>query len=290
MIISITSGKGGTGKTLISTNLAAYLVRSGMEATYADADAEEPNGHLFLNPVIVREEPSNVTVPYFKVEECSGCHACQKICSFNAIINFGKKVTVFEDLCHGCGACVLACKENSLGEKKRETGKISYGNAGGINFISGRLNIGESRVTPLIEDVVKKSSAESNDSLLIIDSPPGTSCSAMAAAHNCDLMILVTEPTPFGLHDLKLAVEMGKALNRKMAAIINRSDLGTDDTLKYLNKNNIEILATIPFDKEIAVCGAKGRLAIDSSEQFKNEIASIAEHVVGLHIGKGGNK
>ncbi len=285
MRFTITSGKGGTGKTLISTNLALYLNQTGIKVTYVDADAEEPNGHLFLHPEIHTEISSSVKVPYFKVDTCSGCHKCQKICAFNAIINFGKKVTVFEDLCHGCGACILVCKEDSLGEKDRETGKISIGTADKITFLSGKLNIGEARVTPLIEDVVNQGAISAKEEMLIVDSPPGTSCSAMAAVEDADYMILVTEPTPFGLHDLTLAVEMGKALNRKMAAVINRSDLGDDKTLKYLNDNNIPILATIPFDENIAKSGALGKMAIDSSTLFKDQIIKLAHTLVDLQKG-----
>ncbi len=278
MRLAIASGKGGTGKTLISTNLARLWADQDLRVTYVDADAEEPNGHLFLQAKIESQERSKVWVPSLGGKKCAAHGKCQEICAFNAILSVGGKVMVFNELCHSCGACILACPDNALEEESREIGTISRGTAGKITFISSRLDVGEARVTPVIEEVV--SLTKEMDGIVIIDAPPGTSCSAMAAVRGADLLLLVTEPTPFGLHDLELAVGMGRALGLELAAVINRADLGNDMVKQYLKAEGIPLLAEIPFDRQVAAAYAASELAIDTDGPFRRAAVLLGEKLV----------
>ncbi len=278
MLLAVASGKGGTGKTLISTNLARYWADQGYTVTYVDADVEEPNGHLFLNPNIEKEERCTVSVPTLSGRTCAAHGKCQASCAFNAILSVKGSVIVFNELCHGCGACILACPDNCLEEEDREIGTISAGTANGIGFISGRLDIGEARATPLIEAVIRQ--AEDRSGIVIIDAPPGTSCGAMAAVRRADLVLLVTEPTPFGLHDLELAVGMGRALGRDLSSVINRADLGNKKAKKYLEAQKIPILAEVPFVRCVAEAYAASRLPLKECDQFHSSIAAVSKHLL----------
>ncbi len=280
MHIAVASGKGGTGKTLLATNLAKYWSGMGNSATYIDADAEEPNGHLFLAPKIQSQKRFSVKVPTLKDGKCNGHKKCQEACAFNAILALKGEIVVFNELCHSCGACVIACPENAIGETDREIGTIAFGKAGAIEFISATLDVGEARVTPLIEGVVDL--AQNMTGNILVDAPPGTSCSAMAATENADLLLLVTEPTPFGLHDLRLAVGMGRVLGKKLAAVINRSDLGDDKAKLYLEAERIPLVAEIPFDRRIATAYANSKLAVDEIGWFQESIAALADRLVVL--------
>ncbi|MCP4606315.1 MAG: P-loop NTPase [Proteobacteria bacterium] len=278
MRIAVASGKGGTGKTLVATNLARLWVDQGHVVTYVDADAEEPNGHLFLNPSVLDEERFAVTIPTLGGQTCSAHGKCQEICAFNAILSAKGRIVVFNELCHSCGACILACPDNALKEEDREIGTISFGTANDIGFVSSRLDVGEARVTPLIERVISR--VENRDGIVIVDAPPGTSCSAMAAVHEADLLLLVTEPTPFGLHDLELAVGMGRAFGIELAAVINRSDLGDKRTKKYLDAEGIPVLAEIPFDPQIAKAYSESRLALNTCVDLKRALIGISKKLI----------
>jgi MinD superfamily P-loop ATPase len=280
MRIAVASGKGGTGKTLISTNLTRLWSDQGRAVTYADADADEPNGHLFLKPKMGKETRFKSRVPALAESKCAGHGKCQEICAFNAILSAKGSVIVFDELCHGCGACILACPDDALVEKEREIGTIFLGTTGDAGFVSGRLDVGEARVTPLVEGVVDL--VKDKEELVIVDAPPGTSCSAMAAVGDADLLLLVTEPTPFGMHDLQLAVEMGRALGLKLAAVINRCDLGDDKTLKYLNDEKIPVAAQIPFDSEVAGAYARSLMPIEQCESFKKSMISLGSILLEL--------
>jgi MinD superfamily P-loop ATPase len=274
MRISIASGKGGTGKTLVSTNLAWLLAEQGHRVTYADVDVEEPNGHLFLKPESMKTTDFTVKVPQLKNVTCSGCAACQDFCNFNAIIAAGDRVLVFNELCHACGGCLIVCPDDELIEVDRKIGVVHTGRVGSFDFISGLLDVGEAKSVPLIEGVIDRLPGEGFE---VVDSPPGTSCSAMASVRGTDLVILVTEPTPFGLHDLKLAVGMVGEFGLPVAAIINRSDLGDRRTLEYLQQADVPILAEIPFSREIAAAYSAGKIAVTEGELLRDALENVVD-------------
>jgi MinD superfamily P-loop ATPase len=289
MKISVASGKGGTGKTLLSVSLARLWGDQDRAISYVDADAEEPNGHLFLSPRLEGERPFFVKVPTLSGETCAGHGKCQEICAFHAILATKGGVLVFKELCHGCGACLLACPDGALTEVDRKIGTISVGDSNGVRFHGARLDVGEARVTPLIAAVVEDALAagQEPDRIFIIDSPPGASCSAIAAIEKADLLLLVAEPTPFGMHDLELALQLGEALGKKMAVVINRSDLGDGGIDELLTRWKIPVLARIPFDRSVAESYATGGMPVLECAAFKEKIVALAEgldNVVGEAI------
>jgi len=256
MIVCIASGKGGTGKTTIAANLAAVLAE---KAQYLDCDVEEPNGHLFLRPNIEHSEHVSVSVPKVDLEKCDFCGKCAEFCQFNAIAVLGKNVLTFPELCHSCGGCRLICPKEAISEIPKEIGKLEKGMAGEVEFVHGHLRIGEAMAVPLIERVKKEIKFHK---IAIIDAPPGTSCPVIAALKGSDVALLVTEPTPFGLFDLKLAVGVARILKIPLAIVVNRADLGDKKVFDYCAKEDIPILMTIPFSKDIAQTYAKGELLV----------------------------
>jgi MinD superfamily P-loop ATPase len=271
MKIAIASGKGGTGKTTVATNLAAVVARG---VWYADCDVEEPNGHLFLRPEIENTLPFNVAVPVVDYDRCTFCGECHTACRFNAIAVLPKSVMIFHELCHSCGGCKLACPEKAISEEPRRTGIIEEGQAGHIHFIHGRLNIGEAMSPPLIRAVKEKLPEKDT---VIIDSPPGTSCPVIAAVKDTDVCLLVTEPTPFGLNDLILAVEMVRTLGIPFGVIINRDGIGDRGVEDYCTGENIPIVARIPDTRAIAESYSKGDLAIDAVPELRPVFRSILD-------------
>ena len=219
MKIAVASGKGGTGKTTVATNLAYVASRNGQSVAYLDCDVEEPNGHIFLKPVITNSKPVGNLIPRVDAEKCTHCGKCGEICRFSAIVCLGEKVLVFPELCHACGGCMLVCPVEAITEVPREMGKLETGNAGPIRFVRGLLNIGEAMSLPVIKEV---RAAVPKAELVIVDAPPGTSCPVIESVRGCDFVLLVTEPTPFGLNDLKLAVEMVRALGLPFGIVINK--------------------------------------------------------------------
>ncbi len=276
MIISVASGKGGTGKTTVATNLAVSLIN---EVQLLDCDVEEPNAHLFLNPVIVSKESVNAPVPKIDFEKCTFCKKCMDICRFGAIAVLKDNVMIFENLCHSCGGCFEVCPENAVIEKDRSLGQLEFGTAGEIAFVHGRLDIGQVMVPPIIKKV--RTYTDPNV-VTIIDAPPGTSCPVIAAMNNADFILLVTEPTPFGLHDLKLAVETVKILGIPHGLVINRAGLGNDDVKEYAKKENLPVLMEIPFDKKIAQIYSNGQMIVDKLPEIKKEFQALFEKIVQL--------
>lgn len=277
MIVSFASGKGGTGKTMLATNLAAVL-SARLTTTYVDADVEEPNGHLFLRHDEARLERAAVSLP--KLEGvCTGCGACQKACAFHAILALKDRVMAFPELCHSCGACCMVCPEQALVERPFEIGSLVHARLGALRLVSGRLDVGQARATPLVEAVVRAGVRGHEDEMILVDSPPGTSCAAMAAVRHADLVVLVTEPTPFGLNDLRLAVEMCRAMERRIVAVVNRADLGDGEVLHYLEREGIPMLGQVPFERSIATAYARGELATTRSGALRAVLDAILAHI-----------
>jgi MinD superfamily P-loop ATPase len=282
MKIAVASGKGGTGKTLISTSLAWLLAKAGHRVTYVDADVEEPNGHLFLHPEITNRQRYARPIPELKDETCSGCGECQRFCQFNAIIALPDRVLCFPELCSSCGGCVLACPEKALAEVPREISTIEAGNAFDatghrIRYLAAILDVGEARATPLISGLLKNID---DVGIVLVDAPPGTSCSAIEIIRDVEHVVLVTEPTPFGLHDLKLAVETTRIMRKPITVVINRSDLGNNDVHQYLSSEHIDTLATIPFRQQIAEAYARGDLVAELSSEFGRLLSPLCNLLV----------
>lgn len=282
MIISIASGKGGTGKTTISTNLALSIDQ---KVQLLDCDVEEPNSHLFLNPVIEKKEQVIAPVPKIDLEKCTFCKKCMDICRYGAIAVLKKDVLTFENLCHSCGGCFEVCPENAVMEKERSLGEIEQGSSRDISFIHGRLEVGQVMAPPIIKRV---RSFTDPDFVTIIDAPPGTSCPVIAAMNGADFVLLVTEPTPFGLHDLKLAVETVRILDIPHGLVINRAGLGNDNVKIYAKKENIPILMEIPFDKEIARIYSNGHMVVDKLPEYKIKFQDLFRKIEQL-VEKGGH-
>ncbi|MCK5350260.1 MAG: ATP-binding protein, partial [Desulfobacula sp.] len=249
-----------------------------------DCDVEEPNSHLFINPVIEKKEQVLAPVPQIDLEKCTFCKKCMDICRYGAIAVLKKDVLTFENLCHSCGGCFEVCPENAVIEKNRSLGDIEHGSARGISFIHGRMDIGQVMAPPIIKKV--RSYTDPN-LVTIIDAPPGTSCPVIAAMNKADFILLVTEPTPFGLHDLKLAVETVKILGIPHGLVINRAGLGNDEVKNYANREGIPILMEIPFDKKIAQIYSKGLMVVDELPEYKEKFCDLFEKIKQL-VEKGG--
>jgi MinD superfamily P-loop ATPase len=280
MNIAIASGKGGTGKTTVSTNLSLLLGEMGEKVRYLDCDVEEPNGHLFLKPEINRMDAAVIPVPIVDEKKCIACGECVRFCEYRALIRLGKKVMVFPELCHGCGGCTLVCESHAISEATKEIGFVESGVSGKISFAHGRLNIGEAMSPPLIRKVLELATPEK---INIIDAPPGTSCPVIASIRNADFVVLVTEPTPFGLNDLGLALDMIQGLCIPHGIIINRAEPGNTDAESYCEKRQVEIIAQIPDDRRIAESYSRGEMIVSAvpgiRERFSDLWRSIRQQV-----------
>ncbi len=285
MVISIASGKGGTGKTIVATSLALYLSKGEIETGFLDCDVEEPNSALLLKPVINETQTVGIPVPVIDSKKCTYCGECAEVCAYHAIAVAKENVLVFPELCHGCGGCALFCPEEAISEVNRDIGVVEKGNAGEIKFIQGRLNIGEPMAVPLIREV-KRRGTEGNDRVIIIDVPPGTSCPVIEAVRESDFVILVTEPTPFGLNDLKLAVETVKKLDIDFGVVINRSDIGDKKVENYCKDENIPILVEIPYSRDIAVLYSYGVSMVTEGEKYREIFRKIWETIKKLKSGQ----
>jgi len=273
-VVAVASGKGGTGKTTIAANLAWVVCESGRKVQYLDCDVEEPNGHIFLRPEITAERRITVEVPQVDFQACTVCGKCGDFCRYGAIVCIKEDVLIFEQLCHSCGGCKRICPAGAIKSKPLEIGGIELGRAGGIDFAGGKLKIGHVRTPALIKEVKKHIS---KNCPAIIDAPPGTSCPVVEAVKGADFVLLVTEPTPFGLNDLKLAVNLVRHMNLTFAVVINRCDIGNEDVEKYCEAESIDILAKLPDDRRIAEVYSSGKMIVDELPEYRNCFLDLAE-------------
>ncbi|MFO7776331.1 MAG: 4Fe-4S binding protein [Candidatus Hydrogenedentota bacterium] len=276
MQIAVASGKGGTGKTTVATNLA-WVAREGTKSIgYIDCDVEEPNGAIFLKPHIEHKQPVNVAVPEVDTETCNGCGLCARVCEYGAIAVVNRKAVVFPELCHGCRGCQLVCPKNAITESFRQTGWIEEGKAEGVSFVQGMLNVGEAMSPPAIS--AAKESAPETD-LVILDAPPGTSCPVIETVRDADFVLLVTEPTPFGLNDLKLAIEMVRAIGLPFGVVVNRAHIGGQDIELYCAKEGITVLGGIPDDYRVAEAYSRGELLVEAIPEYKRFFTQLWKEI-----------
>ena len=271
MILAVASGKGGTGKTTVAVNLARML---GSEVQLLDCDVEEPNVHLFLKGSRFKEETVTILVPQVDESLCDGCGECGRFCEYHAIVSFGTNPLVFPDMCHGCGGCARVCPKRAIQETDKRIGIVETVQAGNITLIQGRLDVGGAMAPPLIRAVKTRLR---NSAPAIMDAPPGTSCPVIATLRGADYVVLVTEPTPFGLHDLKLAVAMVRTLGIPLGVVINRIGIGDDRVHAYCNGQNIPVLLEIPDDRRIAEAYSRGKLLVESLPEYRGLFLTLIE-------------
>ena len=271
--IAIASGKGGTGKTTIAVNLARIIPEITM---LADCDVEEPNCHIFLKPEIDDISPVNLLIPEVDNSKCDACGECAKLCQFSAIISLPTETLVFPDLCHGCGGCAKVCPTGAITEVDHKVGVLEIGRDKKVKFLQGRLDVGAAMSPPVIRSV--KNAAEP-DGVVLIDCPPGTSCPVITAVRGCDLIVLVTEPTPFGLNDLILAVETAREIGIPFGVVINRADTGNSAVTDYCGSEHIPVLAEIPDNRRIAEVYSVGRVFTEVLPEYKTLFEHLYENI-----------
>ncbi|MGQ9655725.1 MAG: ATP-binding protein [Thermodesulfobacteriota bacterium] len=273
MILAVASGKGGTGKTTVATNLARCL---GSRAQLIDCDVEEPNAHLFLKPVIERVSEVTLPIPEVDLSRCTYCGQCSEFCRFSAIVVVGRQLLSFPEMCHGCGGCSLVCPEKAIGESPRVLGVLEEGVADGVAFVHGRLRVGEAMSPPLIRAARRRAMA---DRTVILDAPPGTSCPVITAVRDTDYCVMVTEPTPFGINDLMLAVEVVRSLGIPHGVVVNRSDLDSEELHELCRKEGLHILLEIPEDRRIAEAYSKGQMIVDVYPEYRWDFLNLFQRV-----------
>lgn len=278
MILSVASGKGGTGKTTFAVNLALSLPEESVELI--DCDVEEPNAHLFIKPEIHRVTSVGIPVPRVDESRCTSCGKCAEVCEYHALAVFLKTVLVFDELCHGCGACAYLCPEKAIHEEEREIGIVQEGKANGIAFVNGVLHIGEPMASPLIRRVKQK---VQRGKTVILDAPSGTACPVIETVKGSDFCVLVTEPTPFGLNDLELAVGMLKKLNTSMGVVVNKADVGDRKVWDYCASQKIPVLMEIPMDRSIAECYSNGVPFVLEKGSYRLRFQEFFETLEKLH-------
>lgn len=291
MKIAVASGKGGTGKTTVAVNLAVVARAFYTNVQYIDCDVEEPDGHLFLKPRIKNKTPAMVMVPVIDEARCDLCGLCAGACRFNALLVTKKDVLVFPELCHGCGACMIVCPKEAVKESTREIGVIETGSAvvgrngffrQRIDYCAGVLNVGEHMAPPLVRLVKER---VSTNGISILDASPGTSCPVIEAVRDCDFVVLVTEPTPFGLSDLKLAVGMTKSLGLPMGVIINRSQGIDEQLMSYLSDENVTVIGEIPLKREVAEMISRGKILVNEDEEMMALFGKIFKTLSLIRLG-----
>jgi MinD superfamily P-loop ATPase len=275
MILAVASGKGGTGKTLVATSLALSL-EGERPVQLLDCDVEEPNAHILLRPALTSSTPVLVPIPRVDKEKCTYCRVCSEACAYNAIAVMGKNVLVFPELCHGCGVCTYVCPEKAISEEGREVGVVEEGQADEVRFAHGRLAIGEAMAGPVIRAVKQRAD---RGSTVIIDVPPGNSCPVVEAVRGSDFCLLVTEPTPFGLHDLALAVELARKLAIPCGVVINRDGSGDEGVERYCAQQRIPVLLKIPLDRRIAELYCRGQTLVAGMPSWRSAFHDLLNSI-----------
>jgi MinD superfamily P-loop ATPase len=275
--ISIASGKGGTGKTLVATSLAVSLASpAGGQITIADCDVEEPNAYLFFpERTLLERKECRVPIPVIDEAKCTHCGKCADFCAYHALAVLPQTVLIFPELCHGCGGCTIICPEKAVSETSRVVGEIFRARSDSLQIIWGELRLGEARTTPLIKAV--KDGA--GDGMVIVDCPPGTSCALVESVRGTDFCLLVTEPTPFGLYDLDIALKVLDKMNIPCGVLVNKSGMGDRKVYEYLEKRNIPLLMEIPLDRKIAELYSRGEIFAEKMPEWKAEFAGMARRI-----------
>ncbi|NMA67488.1 MAG: 4Fe-4S binding protein [Clostridiaceae bacterium] len=272
MRVAVLSGKGGTGKTLVSVNLAAVVKAS----TYIDCDVEEPNGHLFFKPEGVKEEEISVKIPKINQELCNGCRKCVDFCKFNALAFIKDKLIVFNEVCHSCGGCILVCAEKALKEEEKVIGKIQKGTSGKVHVCTGILNTGEASGIPIIKKLLAEKKPEANRPTFI-DCPPGSACTVMESIHDADYCVLVAEPTLFGAHNLNMVYELVMLFNKPFGVVLNKCMEEENPAKSFCLEKNIRILGQIPFDNELGTLNSNAEIAVNRNEKYRELFSSLLD-------------
>jgi MinD superfamily P-loop ATPase len=282
MIYAVASGKGGTGKTTVTASLAAIWDRPLLAV---DLDVEEPNLHLFLKPELTDETPAMLEVPVLDPERCTLCGQCAEFCQYKALALMGKTLMIFPEMCHGCGGCLALCPEGALSPGGRELGGILSGSftadAGQGGYLMGRLRVGEAMSPPLMRQVKARLPRRGDERDVLIDAPPGVSCPAVNAVLDADCIVLVTEPTPFGLHDLRLAVEAFRPIGKPLGVVVNRAGAGDEKVQEYCRKEGLPVWAEIPFSRAVAEAYSHGEVAARAVPQMRAVFLALMAHIRG---------
>ncbi|HQC54735.1 MAG TPA: ATP-binding protein [Clostridia bacterium] len=275
MKIAVLSGKGGTGKTLVSVNLATVAKSS----TYIDCDVEEPNGHLFFKPTILAEKDVSVKIPKLNPKLCTGCRRCVDFCKFNALAIINNKPIIFDEVCHSCGGCVLVCPEKAFSEIDKSIGKVQMGKSGNVDIYTGILNIGEATGIPIISNLLSNKQ-DTLDKPVIIDCPPGSSCIVMESIKDADYCVLVAEPTLFGVHNLNMVYELVTLFKKPFGVVLNKCLDGDNPAELFCIEKNIKILAHIPFDPELGKLNSEANIVVKHSDKYHNLFSSLLEKII----------